>query len=1355
MRNAILTITQTAGNCSNVQKKRRSTNLRCLSIKIMLLFWLSGVIVWEGRAQAPNISYSGPNVYTTGTAITALAPTNNGGTVAIPGYNSSQDIAGTGFSQAQSVVADYAGNIYVADAGNNLVKEIPAGGGTPFSIGSGFSNLGAVAVDGAGNVYVSDGNLLKEIIAGGNSTVTIASGLNPYAITADVAGNVYETDIYSNTVNKFPAGGGNPVAIGTGFSEPVSVVVDAGGNIYVGDVKLLSNQNLYNATIKEIPAGGGQQFIFASGFNYPRGLVFDGGGNLYVGDVLNNVATQNITEIPAGGGNKVIIASGAFVPFGIAIDGAGNLYVADFNSTAIKKIIPDGGYYISPALPAGLGFDYSSGIISGTPLVANPATNYTITAYNSVGSSSATVNIKVNIQAPAVTYKSPWSYNLGTAIAALGPTSSRVAPAGYNSSPVTLGAGFNKPYGVAADAAGNVYVADTYNSVVTKIPAGGGSAVNIGSGLSFPTSVAVDASGNVYVTEQTGVYEIPVAGGGLVSIGSGFNDPTGVAVDAAGNVYVADFGNNAVKRIPVGGSPVIIGSGFNHPAGVAVDAAGNVFVADEGHNAVKKIPVGGGAPVSLGIGTTFSSPNGVAADAEGDVYVADYGNNAVKMIPAGGGSPVSIGSGFITPNGLAADGAGNVYVADYGNNAVKQINPVGGYFIGPFLPPGLSFNKNTGIISGTPDKVSPATNYTVTAYNANGNSSALVNIKVIANDASLKQLTLSTNTTLTRVTGTSDVNYTTSVSPGTGSLTLTPTTDDPMATVTVNGVGVISGSSSGPITLSTDPTTINLAVTAQDGTTIITYAISVTKAGSNDAGLRKLTLSTNTTLARIPGASDVNYTTSVSPGTNSLTVTPTTDDPNATVTVNGTVVTSGSPSGAIALSTDPALISLAVTAQDGTTMTYSINVAKTGSNDASLRRLDLSTHTKLTRVPGASNVNFTTSVSPGTGFLTLTPVTDDPNATVTVNGVGVTSGSPSGQITLGSNPTMINLVVTAQNGATASYSINVAKDGSNDAGLRVLTLNPNSLLTRVSTGPGDVNYTTSVSPGTGSVMLTPTTDDPNATVTVNGVAVTSGSASGAITLNTGPTMIDLVVTAQNGTTMTYSINVVKTGSSDANLKLLVVNTDNILLKRLLSGPADVNYTAYYPVSNSITSLTVTPTTDDANATVTVNGVEVTSGSASDPIALNVGQNTINLVVTAQNGTTIVTYSIAVTRNSANPGLTHQNIIGAQTILNLADSLQLNNDSVKVHQGLSPNGDGINDFLQIDSIAAYPENKLTIINRNGARVYEVQGYDNTSKIFDGHSNITGVMQVPGIYFYVLDYSINGLIKHKTGYIVLKY
>ncbi len=98
-------------------------------------------------------------------------------------------------------------------------------------------------------------------------------------------------------------------------------------------------------------------------------------------------------------------------------------------------------------------------------------------------------------------------------------------------------------------------------------------------------------------------------------------------------------------------------------------------------------------------------------------------------------------------------------------------------------------------------------------------------------------------------------------------------------------------------------------------------------------------------------------------------------------------------------------------------------------------------------------------------------------------------------------------------------------------------------------------------------------------------------------------------------------------------------------------------------------------------------------------------------------------------------------------------LETETEGIKVHPGLSPNGDGVNDYLQIDGLEVYKDNKLTIVTRNGQVVYEVNGYNNDTKRFDGHGK-NGRLQSPGTYLYVLEYKADGAVKTKTGYILMK-
>jgi gliding motility-associated-like protein len=670
----------------------------------------------------PTVSYiSSLKPYAVNNVITPLPPVSTG--VAAPGYSNSPVTARSGLDNPVGIAADAIGSIYIAEAGSNLVRKASPGNINTFVAGSGFNYPSAVAVDAASNIYVADqlNNVIKRIPYLGGSPVVIGSGFNnPCGVAVDVLGNVYVVDKGNNAIKKIPAGGGVIVTVGSGFSQPSGVAVDAAGNIYVADTG--------NDAIKMIAVGGGAPVILGSGFSQPAGVAIDASGNIYVADTGNNL----IEKMPAGGGAPETISTAFIHPLSLAVDGAGIVYITDNLNGKIKSIKPVGGYFVSPSLPGGLSIDNTTGIISGTPLVARQAQYYYVSAYNYTGSDTHSALIQVDLfPPPTISYATPKSYTVNKTITALTPVSTNVSAVGYNSSTVTLGSGFTLPIGVAIDRTGNIYVADKGNGLLKKIAAVGGAITNIGTGFSDPAGVAVDGAGNVYVSDnvKNKIFKIPANGGATAIIGTGFINPNGVAVDTLGNVYVADNGGNVIKKIPFDGSPiVIVASGFASPSGVAIDVLGNIYVADSGNNAIKMLPAGGGLPMVIGSG--FNQPTGIAVDASGNVYVSDFNNNAIKLIPKDGSAIISIGSGFNRPFAVAVDGTGNVYVSDYLNSAVKKIAPLGGYFISPSLPPGLTLGNNTGIISGKPLVASPATDYKITVYNASASSFATANITV-------------------------------------------------------------------------------------------------------------------------------------------------------------------------------------------------------------------------------------------------------------------------------------------------------------------------------------------------------------------------------------------------------------------------------------------------------------------------------------------------------------------------------------------------------------------------------------------------------------------------------------------------
>ena len=210
---------------------------------------------------------------------------------------------------------------------------------------------------------------------------------------------------------------------------------------------------------------------------------------------------------------------------------------------------------------------------------------------------------------------------------------------------------------------------------------------------------------------------------------------------------------------------------------------------------------------------------------------------------------------------------------------------------------------------------------------------------------------------------------------------------------------------------------------------------------------------------------------------------------------------------------------------------------------------------------------------------------------------------------------------------------------SNDANLSGLTIS-SGLLSPVFAS-ATTSYTDSVDNSVASVTVTPAVNESHATVAVNSTAVTSGSPSGAITLNVGANTVTVVVTAQDGiTTKTYTITVNRAPSSnDATLSNLVISSGTLT-------PVFASATIVYTdgVAYASTSVTVTPTANESHATITVNGNAVTSGSPSGAINLNVGANTITVVVTAQDGTTTDTYTIAVTRAAPSADATLSNLV---------------------------------------------------------------------------------------------------------------
>jgi gliding motility-associated-like protein len=514
---------------------------------------------------------------------------------------------------------------------------------------------------------------------------------------------------------------------------------------------------------------------------------------------------------------------------------------------------------------------------------------------------------------------------------------------------------------------------------------------------------------------------------------------------------------------------------------------------------------------------------------------------------------------------------------------------------------------------------------------------------------------------------------------------------------------------------------------------------------SSDASLSKLTVSTGRLLPAF-NTGTIAYTDTVSVTVASIAVRAVTTDPAATETIGGTPVPEGTISPYMALTPGLNTIPVVITAADGVTReTYTIVVNQT-SSDASLSKLTVSNGT-LTPASASGTTSYTDNVSNTVSSIALRAVTTDPNATETINGTAVTEGTISPYMPLVVGLNNISVVVTAVDGVTKdTYTVAVTRLLPNVATLSKLTVSTGTLTPPSNTGIS--SYTENVADTAASIAVRAITTDPAATETINGTPVPEGTVSPYMPLAVGLNTITVIVTAVDGTTRdTITIAITRLQANVTTLAKLTVSSGTL-------SPAFASGTSSYTdnVDNTVSTIAVRAITTDPAATLTVNSTPVADKTVSPYMALAVGPNTIAVAVTAEDGTTMETYTITVTR-AAPPvdNIVYQPV----SVESPAQSPQLADDGIMVHQGLSPNGDGIDDFLRIDNITNYPDNRLAIMNRNGMLVYEAKGYDNASKLFDGHSNKNGAMQLPGTYFYELDYTVNGITKHKTGFLVLKY
>jgi uncharacterized protein (TIGR03437 family) len=568
------------------------------------------------------------------------------------------------------LAVDSTGSLYIADLGNQRVRRVGPDGtittvaGTGRKASSGDDGTAVlvplmsprnVAVDGAGNLYISEfeGHRVRRVTPDGRIATVAGTGVAgfsgdgfparsaqlgfPAGLAVDRFGALYVCDSQNHRIRRILPGGVITTVVGgapgTAIQTPTSVTVDGFNNIFVGDWSAAVRQYTAAGVWKTFAGTGEAGFdgdggaAFKARLSAVHDLTVDLSGSLLIADGVRvrKVSAAGVITTLAGDGLLKSIGDGGQAlsallqrPAGLALDTAGNLYVADRGTQRVRQI-SRAGNITTFAGTGQAGYDAAQLIAGATPLNGPQGLALDPSGILLIAD---TGNHRV---------RRVWRDGLIRNLAGTG------SPDSASEGTLADKAGLRNPSGVCADRSGVIYIVDTGNHRVLRVPAGGlistvagnGAPGDAGDGgraelaqITYPDSCAVDGAGNLLIAD-TGNHRIrKVTPAGVISTVAGsvleglagddgpattarLRSPRGISVDSEGGILIADTGNHRIRRIAPDGiistiagadAPGFSGDGgpatlalLHGPLAVLPGAPGEIFVADTGNNRIRKL----------------------------------------------------------------------------------------------------------------------------------------------------------------------------------------------------------------------------------------------------------------------------------------------------------------------------------------------------------------------------------------------------------------------------------------------------------------------------------------------------------------------------------------------------------------------------------------------------------------------------------------------------------------------------------------------------------------------------------------------------------------------------------------------